>query len=385
MIAKKLQTSIVLRVAMFATVTSIAAGPTKAWAVALRIESVTTQAQLIRGPNGVCMGSLGWLGGKLHHIGGESNLCGAHKEHYVYDPATDSWATGASMGQARLHFDAAWAGGKLYGIAGEYACNRQTTSYSEAYDPAADTWTRIADVPIKLEAYAAGGVGDKVYVFGGHGGSPGDPRNFETYVYEPSTKSWTTGGSFSPAPQDPNGWLQWTTAVMGEELYVTSSPFVGGPVHLYSYNTVDDSWTYRSQVPLPSGEGLPCHGGPDLLALQDHVGYLHWRELEGELERQVHFYLYSPVEDNWQVVDTSLLSFTHEDGDPVDWPQAVADDTGRGFYLLGGQKLGSGGMGTYSRHLQYVKLVPEPPVLPLLAMAAVGILAYAWRRRKQPA
>lgn len=377
MTRKKRQPSIPLRLAMLAVVTSVAPGLKTAWAATVSIESVTTQAQLIREPNGVIMGSLGWMDGKLHHIGGESGHCGAHAEHYVYDPAVDRWSTAAPMDQARLHFDAAWAGNKLYGIAGEYACNRQTTYYSEAYDPATDTWTRTADLPKKLERYAAAGVGDTVYVFGGHEGSPGDPRNYETYVYDPSDDSWTTRANFSPAPQDPNGWLQWTAAVMDEEIYVISAPSAGPAVHLYSYHTVDDSWTYRSQVPLPPTEGLSVHGGPTLLPLQDHVGYLHWRELNG----QVDFYVYAPAEDSWQVVDTSLLAFTDEHGFPVEYPQALADSTGRAFYVLGGQRVGA--TGTYSKHLQYVKLVPEPSVPSLLAIAALSILAYAWRRRSR--
>jgi hypothetical protein len=141
---------------------------------------------------------------------------------------------------------------------------------------------------------------------------------------------------------------------VGSKIYVVSAPYdTGTPVYLYAYDTDTDAWICAPQVPLPPGEGIGCHGGPHLLALANgHVGYLHGREVGGH----VLLYIYSPAEDVWQTVDTSLLSFVDEDGHTVDHPQSVADDTGLGFYLLGGQRVGSPGV--YSRHLQYVKLQP---------------------------
>jgi N-acetylneuraminic acid mutarotase len=177
----------------------------------------------------------GWLAaaainGKLYVVGGwKEGMIGADAFSIleVYDPATDSWTTGAPMPTPRFDLAAGVIDGKLYAVGGFYCPNgycpitggRQTAL--EVYDPATDTWTLKAPMSVPRNRLAAGVVDGKLYAIGGYTGSS------TTVVegYDPATDSWTTDAAM------PTSRAELGAAAIDGKLYA-----VGGYVNTSSEN-----------------------------------------------------------------------------------------------------------------------------------------------------
>lgn len=100
------------------------------------------------------------LGGKIYVVGGQHG----HDEQLVtvpdveiYDPATNSWTRGASMPGARSHVTAATFPfrGRILVVAGEIANGASVTEIT-AYDPLTDSWSPLTDLPGKRFSGVAG-------------------------------------------------------------------------------------------------------------------------------------------------------------------------------------------------------------------------------------
>jgi N-acetylneuraminic acid mutarotase len=110
-------------------------------------------------------GAAGVIGGKLYIAGGLRT-----KALHIYDPATNRWSTGASMGSIRAYTASAVVGGKLYVMAGSRIlynsdgtiASIQAVATNSRYTPATNTWTNVKGAP-------RGGPGlgsDRVFVGG---------------------------------------------------------------------------------------------------------------------------------------------------------------------------------------------------------------------------
>jgi N-acetylneuraminic acid mutarotase len=123
---------------------------------------------------------------KICCIGGyylsSSGQGGATAANEVYDPATDTWQTKASMPTPELNMRADVVNGKIYVIGGD---NNRTLN--QVYDPATDSWTTKASIPTAVTSYASAVAEDKIYVF----------TNGLTQIYNPENDSWSLG---TPAP-----------------------------------------------------------------------------------------------------------------------------------------------------------------------------------------
>ena len=85
------------------------------------------------------------VNGRLHAIGGMDITGGILSTVEEYDPATDTWATKASMPTGRLGLGvAAGSNGKRYAIGGSNAVPLTTV---EEYDPATNLWAAQAAMP----------------------------------------------------------------------------------------------------------------------------------------------------------------------------------------------------------------------------------------------
>jgi N-acetylneuraminic acid mutarotase len=112
-------------------------------------------------------GAAGVIGGKLYVAGGRTS-----NALDIYDPATNHWTTGPSMGSIRGYTASATVAGKLYVIAGaRFVYNSDGTLASiddvattSRYDPATRTWKNLRPAPRSGTALAA----DRVVV-GGQG------------------------------------------------------------------------------------------------------------------------------------------------------------------------------------------------------------------------
>jgi N-acetylneuraminic acid mutarotase len=88
----------------------------------------------------------------------------------IYDPATNSWTSGAALLTPRAGVTAAVANGCLYLIGGEGndADERGLFELNELYDPVKNEWQRLAPLPLPMHGITGEAVlGDWVYVPGG--------------------------------------------------------------------------------------------------------------------------------------------------------------------------------------------------------------------------
>lgn len=76
-------------------------------------------------------------GGKLYLFGGVDTADVARASVFVYDPATNRWATGADMPTPREHLNAAVVGDFVFVIGGRSAGG--STGANERYHPTTDT------------------------------------------------------------------------------------------------------------------------------------------------------------------------------------------------------------------------------------------------------
>jgi N-acetylneuraminic acid mutarotase len=110
-------------------------------------------------------GAAGVIGGKLYVAGGRTT-----NALDIYDPATNHWSTGASMGSIRGYTASAAVAGKLYVIAGDrFVYNSdgsigsiEAVATTSRYDPATNTWKNLARSPRGGDGLAA----DRVVVSG---------------------------------------------------------------------------------------------------------------------------------------------------------------------------------------------------------------------------
>ena len=158
----------------------------------------------------------------------------------IYDPALNTWSTGASMPTGRYGAAAGVIGGKLYVAGGDTECPPcVVTNTTEIYDPATNTWSAGAPIPVSRDLEIGAAVNGRLYVIGGSTGATALGR---VDVYNPTTNSWTSG---APMPTPRAGAA---AGVMNGNIYV-----VGGYGTAYlttneSYDPGSDSWTQQAPM-----------------------------------------------------------------------------------------------------------------------------------------
>jgi N-acetylneuraminic acid mutarotase len=124
------------------------------------------------------------VGGRLVAIGGrmdgdpDRNLAVTE----IYDPATDSWRTGAPMPTARSGAAAAVLGGAVFVMGGE--SHARTFGAVEAYDPARDAWTRRTPLPTPRHGFGAIVQAGRIHTLVGSP-NPGGDRSDRVEVLDP--------------------------------------------------------------------------------------------------------------------------------------------------------------------------------------------------------
>jgi N-acetylneuraminic acid mutarotase len=179
--------------------------------------------------------------GKIYCIGGmPTGFSGASGANKVYDPATDSWETKAPMPTERYGLQAQVVNDKIYLIGGRRLLGHnlgfEELNVTEVYDPASDTWSTGASMP-NSASYVSAMVGDKVFVIGS-----------STQIYNPKTDTWSVG---TPPPEKiilgVNGESAAAAATTGtmapKRIYVYDGS------SLQVYNPQNDSWTFGSAPP----------------------------------------------------------------------------------------------------------------------------------------
>jgi N-acetylneuraminic acid mutarotase len=157
------------------------------------------------------------INGKLYVVGGITQAVTNNPRNavlQVYDPATNAWATKASMPTARAGAEAVAINGQLYVVGG--TTDNTSSGYTgtlEVYDPATDTWSSKAPMPTPRQVFAATAVNGQLFAIGGDPGG-GVAQTAVNEVYDPSTDTWTTA-----APM-PTARYEMASGVIGTTIFV---------------------------------------------------------------------------------------------------------------------------------------------------------------------
>jgi N-acetylneuraminic acid mutarotase len=172
------------------------------------------------------------LDGKIYFIG--ENICAR------YDIETDKWT---EITQPPVYY--AWSAvaacqNKIYVIG----------DLTQVYDPATDTWENRTALPITIYGYQANVVNDKIYVISG--GKPAglsitDPSE-ATYVYDPTTDSWST---MAPIPTPVDGYA---SAILDNKIYIIGGGTATGMMEnatniVQIFNPQTNKWTNGTSMP----------------------------------------------------------------------------------------------------------------------------------------
>jgi hypothetical protein len=152
----------------------------------------------------------------------------------VYDPATDSWSSGADLLMPRALLAASALGGELYAIGGgSAALGEFNTALVHRYDAEADTWSQAASLPTARGSLAAVTVGERIFAVGGGFNTPGLAT---VEIYDADSDAW------SPASPMPTARWGVTGSVVNGRLYAVGGSTQVGAAH----NAVVTNETYQA-------------------------------------------------------------------------------------------------------------------------------------------
>lgn len=192
------------------------------------------------------------VGGKIYMIGGEVDGASTGRSErfvadvWMHDPAVGGWVQRAPMPTARSGGGKAVIDGKIYVAGGRPPGG----SAFEVYDPATDKWEKLPDLPTQRNHLAMVALNGKVVVAGGRTGPGAMAERVDVVeIFDPATRSWTTG---APLPA-PRGGI--TGAVHAGCMFVFGGE--GERTHVlgltpttYGYDPRLDRWTRLPDLPI---------------------------------------------------------------------------------------------------------------------------------------
>jgi N-acetylneuraminic acid mutarotase len=175
----------------------------------------------------------------------------------VYDPLTDIWHTKASMPTPRADLYASIVNGKIYLIGGKIYSSTapyyRQTDINEVYDPATNTWSTNASMPNAVQGYASAVIGSKIYIIGGTRQSNAGTDTFTTanQIFDTQTDMWTTGKGMTEAAS--YGAAVATTEFMAPTRIYYFGGYSGGSFSdkTQVYDSAKNSWTNGTSMPTP--------------------------------------------------------------------------------------------------------------------------------------
>lgn len=184
--------------------------------------------------------------GKIYVFGGNSSTPASSNvtltATQIYDPATDTWTTGAPMPTARYLSTAVEVGGKIYVMGGRWIDSSGSggpVDVNEMYDPATNTWTTMAAMRGSFRGHSAVAVNGRIFVFGGNTGS----AQKTVGIYDPASNTWSAGANMPNARA--YGGAVWVPSksrvyyIGGYNLGSTSASYYG---NVLVYNPIADEW-----------------------------------------------------------------------------------------------------------------------------------------------
>ncbi|MEU1370769.1 carboxypeptidase regulatory-like domain-containing protein [Streptomyces sp. NPDC005803] len=188
----------------------------------------------------------GFIGGKLYAVGGWGANGAPDAKLEIYDPASNTWTTGAPSPAPLAGSGSAVLNGKLYSVGG---CTTTCGSGSvTVYDPADNSWSTAANYPENVAWQSCGAISGLLYCSGGTT-SAGELQS--AYVYDPAADSW------SALPDMPEPlWASSSTAANGL-LLISSGVSDGALTNAgYAYDPAAGTWSS-----LPNADVATYRGG----------------------------------------------------------------------------------------------------------------------------
>ena len=169
---------------------------------------------------------------------------------YIYDIETDSWSQGAQIpsGRRRGSTGTVLHEGKIYlagGLNGGHGAPATSFRFFDMYDPVSDTWTVLPDMPRDRDHFHAVILDGELYAAGGRDSS--DPSIFdatigEVDVFDFGSNSWTTLPGSSNLPTLRGGC---TSVVLGDQLLVIGGESGGQTVahaEVEAFDPISGDW-----------------------------------------------------------------------------------------------------------------------------------------------
>lgn len=184
----------------------------------------------------------GVINGKVYVISGAtaSAIVGNNE---VYNPATNTWTTGAAIPKPVFIAASAVVKNILYVMGGIADSSQTPQSAVQAYDPSTNTWKTKAPMPTANDSANAVVLNNLIYVVGGYDGS----RSPLVQVYNPATDTWSTASNLLVAKSGS------TVGVLGTKI-VSSGGLEnnGNPTgDTEGYNSGTDSWSVLTADTTP--------------------------------------------------------------------------------------------------------------------------------------
>jgi len=196
--------------------------------------------------------------GKIYCLGGRNvskDYSISINVNEVYDTKTDSWETKTPMPTARSGLQASEVDGKIYLIGGwvesESSSIAEKSAEVEIYDPVTDTWATGSPIPTTVAGYASAVLDGKIYVISGV--ASGSTRTNLTQIYDPKTDRWSFG---APIPMSVSGAVAGSTIDLNvaKAIYVIGGSNDAYPLNGQLANQVyfpeTDSWFMAAQMPV---------------------------------------------------------------------------------------------------------------------------------------
>ncbi len=195
------------------------------------------------------------INNKLYVFGGthgpNAAASTAYSDTRIYNPATNTWSSGAPMSDTRLLMAAGYWNGKIYLVAGVSTLSASSfNAQTWEYDPLANTWATRAPLPTRGSGFSSGVINGHLYVAGGFDPTTGGFTN-ATFDYDIAADTWAVRAKL-PVAINYAG-----SAVVGSHLYV-----FGGidnntayQPHTYVYDPASNRWS--SGPDLAQGRMLP--------------------------------------------------------------------------------------------------------------------------------
>jgi|WetSurMetagenome_2_1015567.scaffolds.fasta_scaffold76403_1 N-acetylneuraminic acid mutarotase len=176
-------------------------------------------------------------------------LIGGGQPTQVYDPATNQWENKTAIPKTLMWQRAIACEGKIYVISGLNPAPLSVWYPSEetyVYDPSTDSWSTMASIPTPVAGYASAVLDSKIYIIGG-GPAFTDYHNITStsivQIFDPATNQWTLG---KPLPKNVFG----ASAAITSGIYAPKRIYVvgGSP----SFNPNGRAGAGSSPMPIPN-------------------------------------------------------------------------------------------------------------------------------------